>query len=92
MRKLFPADHAGRPGQDSIAPYYLSEDYISHTDTSRGLINRLYQSVRKKTLRKKARIVKRVSRLETGRLLDLGAGYRCICQRNEIARMGSNRH
>ncbi|HSU26997.1 MAG TPA: class I SAM-dependent methyltransferase [Chitinophagaceae bacterium] len=62
------------PGENDIAPYYSSEDYISHTNTKRGLINRLYQSVRKKTLRKKSRLVKRVTGLKTGRLLDLGAG------------------
>ncbi len=62
------------PDENSIAPFYRSEDYISHTNSNRGFINRLYQSVRKKTLRKKSRLVKRVSDLKSGRLLDLGAG------------------
>jgi 2-polyprenyl-3-methyl-5-hydroxy-6-metoxy-1,4-benzoquinol methylase len=61
------------PGEDSIAPYYQSADYISHTNTDRGLINRLYQKIRKRTLDQKAALVmsKTVPR---GRILDLGAG------------------
>ena len=31
------------PDAAGILPYYKSEDYISHTDTSKGLVNRLYQ-------------------------------------------------
>ena len=43
------------PDAASISPYYKSENYISHTNTSKGLINRLYQSVRKRTLKQKRR-------------------------------------
>ncbi len=59
---------------DSIAPYYKSEDYISHTNTSKGLINRLYQSVRKRTLRKKRRLLQRVTGMGKAHLLDVGSG------------------
>ena len=41
------------PDAASIGTYYKSENYISHTNSSQGLINRLYQSVRKRTLKKK---------------------------------------
>jgi SAM-dependent methyltransferase len=61
------------PDEVSIAPYYQSPDYISHTNTSKGLINSLYQRVRKYTLGAKADMV--ISRtVPKGRLLDLGAG------------------
>jgi SAM-dependent methyltransferase len=62
------------PDATSIAPYYKSEDYISHSNTSKGLINRLYQAVRKRTLRKKRRLVQRVTGIGKGYLLDVGSG------------------
>lgn len=62
------------PDATSIAPYYKSEDYISHTNTSKGLINRLYQWVRKRTLRKKRRLVQRMTGMGKGYILDLGSG------------------
>ncbi len=62
------------PDQASIAPYYKSENYISHTDTSKGLINRLYKRIRKITLAQKRRLVERVTGRKKGTLLDVGAG------------------
>ncbi len=62
------------PGPEHIARYYQSEDYISHSDTSRGLINRGYQMVRKRTLRNKKTLVIASTGLKQGRLLDIGSG------------------
>jgi SAM-dependent methyltransferase len=62
------------PDAASIAPYYGSEDYISHTNTSKGLINRLYQSVRKRTLGRKRKLVQRLTGMGKGHLLDVGSG------------------
>ena len=62
------------PDKASIAPYYRSEDYISHTNTSKGLINRLYQFVRKRTIQKKRKLVEKTSGLMKGTLLDVGSG------------------
>lgn len=62
------------PDAVSIIPYYKSEDYISHSDTAKGLINRLYHSVRKRTLAQKGRLVIKATGRETGRLLDMGSG------------------
>ena len=62
------------PGQDAIGAYYQSDDYISHNDTNKGLINRLYHLVRKRTLRNKLKLVQRTTGLKRGRLLDIGAG------------------
>lgn len=57
-----------------IGPYYQSAEYISHSDTARGLINRLYHWVRSYTLGSKRRMIQRVSRQRQGTLLDIGAG------------------
>lgn len=62
------------PDATAIAPYYKSENYISHTNTSKGLINRLYQSVRKRTLKQKRKLLQKQLGMQQGRLLDVGSG------------------
>jgi 2-polyprenyl-3-methyl-5-hydroxy-6-metoxy-1,4-benzoquinol methylase len=61
------------PDADSIGQYYQSEDYISHTNTEKGFINKLYQRVRNFTLEQKAGLIKKYTKPK-GNLLDLGAG------------------
>src|SRR5579859_5693159 len=58
------------PDAASIGQYYKSDDYISHTDTSEGLVNRLYHMVRKQTLSDKRRFIMSATRLKHGKLLD----------------------
>ena len=61
-----------RPSDNVIGNYYKSEDYISHSNTKKGIISQLYHSVRNYTLKKKIQLVsKYVSR---GTILDYGAG------------------
>ncbi len=62
------------PSVEAIGPYYKSEQYISHTNTSKGFINRLYQLVRKKTIRSKVRLVQQQTGCSKGTLLDIGSG------------------
>ena len=62
------------PDRHAIGQYYKSEDYISHTNTSKGFINRLYQIVRKKTLRQKRKLICKISGRQKGTLLDIGSG------------------
>ncbi|MBK5272177.1 MAG: class I SAM-dependent methyltransferase, partial [Bacteroidia bacterium] len=62
------------PDADSISPYYKSEDYISHTNISKGFINRLYKFVRKRTMIKKRRLVEKSTGRKNGELLDIGSG------------------
>lgn len=62
------------PGVDSIGSYYKSEEYISHSNTSKGLINRLYKAVRNRSLLKKRQLVQKSTTLGRGKLLDLGSG------------------
>jgi SAM-dependent methyltransferase len=64
----------GIPAQEAIGPYYQFEDYISHTNTKKGLVNRLYHAVRKITLKQKRKKVLQYSGLQKGSLLDVGCG------------------
>ncbi len=61
-----------RPDQNSIGAYYKSEDYISHTNSSRSFQDKLYQLVRKRALRTKHKLIS--SYRPNGRLLDVGCG------------------
>lgn len=61
------------PDEDSIGPYYASPDYISHSNTSKGLLNQLYQKVRSYTLGQKAALVEHYTK-QKGAVLDMGAG------------------
>ena len=61
------------PDENSIGPYYQSQDYISHSNTDKGLLNKLYQKVRKHTLEQKAKLIIRYTRRK-GSILDIGAG------------------
>jgi SAM-dependent methyltransferase len=67
----FTQDH---PDEEAIGKYYESDDYISHSDTSKGLVNKLYRMVRKRMLRKKRHLVKTETGLENGSILDIGSG------------------
>jgi predicted SAM-dependent methyltransferase len=61
-----------RPSDSDIGRYYKSEDYVSHSDTKKGLINRLYHIVRTQTLKQKLELIQKyVSR---GTILDYGCG------------------
>ncbi|MEP6615881.1 MAG: class I SAM-dependent methyltransferase [Ginsengibacter sp.] len=62
------------PSPDKIGAFYQSENYISHTDTTKGFINQLYHRVRKSTLVSKRKLIEHVTRNDHGNILDIGAG------------------
>lgn len=62
------------PVETEIGRYYETPDYISHTDTRKGLMNRVYHRVRKYMLSRKAKLIKHTSGLSKGSLLDIGTG------------------
>lgn len=62
------------PDEVSIGPYYKSENYISHSDTSKGLVNSLYKTIRKRTLKQKRKLIEEITNKKSGRLLDVGSG------------------
>jgi len=62
------------PDEKEIGRYYESEDYISHSNTSKGFSNKLYQLARNFMLQRKKSIIKKATGLKTGILLDIGSG------------------
>jgi 2-polyprenyl-3-methyl-5-hydroxy-6-metoxy-1,4-benzoquinol methylase len=70
-----------RPGENSIGKYYASTDYISHSNTKKGLVNFLYHQVRKFTLSRKLNLINALS--PKGHMLDIGCGtgkFLEVCQ------------
>ena len=62
------------PSEDIIGKYYDVPDYISHSDTHEGIVNKLYHIARKIALRSKAKTVIKYSEKKKGMLLDIGCG------------------
>jgi 2-polyprenyl-3-methyl-5-hydroxy-6-metoxy-1,4-benzoquinol methylase len=64
-----------RPQTTNLSKYYQSDNYISHSNQSNGLINRLYQIVRKRTLQQKFRLLSKHLSNQVGiQHLDYGCG------------------
>ncbi|RRJ88901.1 class I SAM-dependent methyltransferase [Paenimyroides tangerinum] len=61
------------PVLSELGKYYESEDYISHTDGSRNLFEKVYQTVKKKTLNDKISWIKSFKK-STISILDIGCG------------------
>jgi 2-polyprenyl-3-methyl-5-hydroxy-6-metoxy-1,4-benzoquinol methylase len=72
-----------RPEDSKLGAYYKSEDYISHSDTRKGFLAKLYHAVRNYTLKGKLKLIsKYVSR---GTILDYGCGtgtFLKVCKDN----------
>lgn len=60
------------PSENIIGNYYKSEEYISHSSSNAGLINKAYNVVRNITLKRKVKLINRLSKGK--QLLDIGAG------------------
>ena len=60
--------------EDNIGRYYQSENYISHSNTTKGLVNSVYHNVRKYMLGRKRRLVEKTTQTKSGQLLDVGTG------------------
>ena len=81
------------PDQESIGPYYQSEDYISHSDTKAGLINRLYHWGRSLMLQRKLNLIK--AHTASNKVLDVGSGtgyFLDFLQKNEYLAHDINTH
>lgn len=62
-----------RPDLNEISRYYISEDYISHTDSKKTLLEKLYYYVKRYMLKKKLNWINKKFPSK-GKLLDIGAG------------------
>ncbi len=68
MLETFP-----QPEAEKLSSYYKSEDYISHTDTKRNLLEFFYHSVRKIALKRKLKLINSFDS-ESKNILDIGCG------------------
>jgi 2-polyprenyl-3-methyl-5-hydroxy-6-metoxy-1,4-benzoquinol methylase len=62
------------PEEKEIGQFYESEDYISHSDTTKGFANKLYRFARNAMLRRKRNLIYSITGLKTGTILDIGSG------------------
>ena len=72
-----------RPDNDKLGSYYLSENYISHTNNSKGLFNSLYQIIRRISINSKLLLLNKYS--TKGSILDIGCGtgeFLNFCKKN----------
>lgn len=78
-----------QPSHENIFNYYASEEYVSHNDTKKGFINRLYHLVKTRSLQNKIKLVKPL--LKDHALLDYGCGtgdFLLACVDKKIAVKG----
>lgn len=62
-----------QPSSDELGSYYESEDYISHTDSSRSWFEKIYQFIKKTAIQQKLKLVLAAQK-NKGILLDIGCG------------------
>jgi len=74
------------PRETDLPKYYESKEYISHSNTSKGFINGLYQAVRKYSIKKKVSFA--TAGLSRGEALDIGCGTGDFL--NEMSKSGWN--
>src|SRR5450759_374981 len=60
---LFTQDY---PEETEIGQYYESDNYISHSDSSKGFSNKLYRVARGIMLRKKRSLIGKITDLNKG--------------------------
>ncbi len=63
-----------RPKAEELGAYYLSEDYLSHSNRSKGIIAKLYMMVRRRTIKKKVSMINELNKANERSLLDIGCG------------------
>lgn len=73
------------PEEIDLSNYYESEDYISHSNTSKDLISKIYQIARKGAIKNKFNLVR--ERVDGSSWLDIGSGtgdYMSYCFHNGL--------
>jgi 2-polyprenyl-3-methyl-5-hydroxy-6-metoxy-1,4-benzoquinol methylase len=62
-----------QPSADELNKYYDSEEYISHTDSKKSLLDRVYQIVKNYTVKQKVKLINNLNP-ENKTILDIGCG------------------
>lgn len=78
------------PVPEDLGSYYKSEDYISHTDSKKTFFDKIYQTVKNHTLKKKLSLINSFN-TESKVILDLGAGtgdFLKVCKNNNWEVLG----
>jgi 2-polyprenyl-3-methyl-5-hydroxy-6-metoxy-1,4-benzoquinol methylase len=73
-----------KPVPKNLADYYKSEDYISHTDSKKSIIDKVYQAVKNVTLKRKLKLINSFETVSKN-ILDVGAGtgdFLKVCKDN----------
>lgn len=68
-----------RPSEEDIGQYYQSNDYISHHDDGKNVMDKVYTSVRNHTIKEKVKLINELS-VSKGALLDIGCGTGAFVQ------------
>ncbi|WP_405563952.1 class I SAM-dependent methyltransferase [Polaribacter sp. Asnod6-C07] len=79
------------PVPENLGDYYKSEDYISHTDSKKSLFDKVYQSVKNITLKRKLKLINSFN-TSSKNILDVGAGtgdFLKVCATNSWNVFGS---
>jgi 2-polyprenyl-3-methyl-5-hydroxy-6-metoxy-1,4-benzoquinol methylase len=74
------------PDETHIGAFYESDEYISHSDSGKTFLDKVYREVRKIMLSRKRRLVIRNTIKQTGKILDFGCGTGHFL--NEMKRAG----
>ena len=72
------------PVPKNLEDYYKSENYISHTDSKKKLIDKVYQAVKNITLKRKLKLINSF-KIASKNILDIGAGtgdFLKVCTNN----------
>ncbi len=77
---LYKCDHCGfiftqdHPEESEMGRYYDVASYVSHSDTKKGIVNRIYHEARRWMLKQKHKMVVEQSGKDKGSILDIGCG------------------
>lgn len=76
-----------RPDDEELSKYYQSDNYISHTDKSTNLIDKVYKTARRFTLQWKLKLVMEHTIEPSSNVLDYGCGtgaFLKLCQNHKL--------